>query len=63
MTNRIKVFVFNFEEYEPINNLYTYNNKKYTNIQFINFLKKSKIWFNSYFKEVLEWKNQHIRNI
>lgn len=54
MIERIKVFCFNYEEYEPINNIYTYKNKKYTNRQFINFLKKSGIWFNSYFKEVLK---------
>lgn len=49
---RVKVFVFGFNEYVPLNDIYTYENKKYTNRQFINFLRKNKIWFNTYFKEV-----------
>ena len=53
MIKRLKVFVFNFNEYIPINDIYTYENKKYTNKQFIHFLKKSRIWYNSYFKEVM----------
>jgi len=53
MIKRIKIFVFNNKEYKPINKLYTYKNIKYTNIKLINHLRKKRIWFNTYLKEVL----------
>ncbi len=51
---RIKIFCFNGEEYQPKNKKYMYQNKKYSNKEFIFMLKENMIWFNSYFKEVLE---------
>ena len=52
MIKRIKVFVFGYKEYIPIEDIYIYENKKYTNKSFIHFLKSSGIWFNTYFKEI-----------
>jgi len=52
MIKKIKVFCFNYEEFNPVKNLYTYKNKQYTNKEFIHFLKKSLIWFNNYYKEI-----------
>jgi len=55
MEDRIKIFCFKGDEYAPDNNgLYIYKNVKYTNRTFINYLKSSLVWFNSYFKEVLK---------
>ena len=55
MINRIKIFCFNYEEYKPTDEgFYIYKNKKYTNKEFMFMLKKNRIWFNSYFKEVLK---------
>jgi len=51
MIETIKVFCFKYEEFKPVNGLYTYQNKQYTNKEFIHFLKKSLIWFNNYYKE------------
>jgi len=52
MIETIKVFCFKYEEFKPVNGLYTYKNKQYTNKEFIHFLKKSLIWFNNYYKEI-----------
>lgn len=50
---RIKVFTFNFKEFEPDKKgLYSYLDYKFTNRQFINFLKSRLIWFNTFYKEV-----------
>jgi uncharacterized protein involved in tolerance to divalent cations len=50
---RIKVYTFNFKEYEPNKEgLYEWEGETYTNREFMHTLKTRLIWFNTFFKEV-----------